>query len=253
MGIRTGLWTIDPPTDFEPVARAAPHYDTIVCGGTEAMEILASRGIDLAHWLPFACAPRHHRPLELSAEARNRFGSEVAFVGSHYPNRARILERLADLDLGIWGPGWHRLPDAHPLRARIRGEHVGPEDWVRIYAASEIVVIVHYQDGTTPCHQASPKVYETLACGALALVDDQRDVFDLFRDGEHLVRFSDEDDLVVKVRRYLSAPGERRRIAEAGRREVLARHTYRHRVEHLTALVRGDAFPRSCPSRAADP
>lgn len=236
-GISTVLWTIDAPADFDPVLRAAPHYDLVVCGGTEAVQLLERGGVRDARWLPFGCAPRHHHPVTLSGEDRSRFGARVAFVGSYYPNRAEVLASIADLDLAIWGPGWDRLPEDHPLSPRIRGRHVAPAEWAKIYAASEIVVIVHFQDGHTPCRQASPKVYETLACGAFALVDDQPDVFSLFEDGRHLARFDDPGDLVAKVRFFLERPEDRARIADAGREAVISKHTYRHRVAALMEML----------------
>jgi spore maturation protein CgeB len=214
-GVTTVLWTIDPPTDFEPVLRAAPRYDAIVCGGTEAIELLDQGGVAGATWLPFACAPAHHHAPSLTDDDRERFGSDIAFVGSH------------------WGPGWTRLPDAHPLRPRVRGDHVEPSEWAKIYAASRAVVIIHYQDEGVPCYQASPKVYETLACGGLAVVDAQEDVFTLFEDGHHLVRFENPDDLAAKIEGCLARPERCDAIARNGREEVLAKHTYRHRVQSL--------------------
>jgi glycosyltransferase involved in cell wall biosynthesis len=232
-GVATVLWTIDAPTDFGPVVKAAPHYDSVVCGGTEAIELLEQAGVTGATWLPFACSPARHRAPALSADDRERFGADVAFVGSHYPNRADVLARLANLDLAIWGPGWNRLPEADPLRSRLRDDHVDPEDWAKIYAASRVVVIIHYQDGRVPCHQASPKVYETLACGGFAVVDDQKDVFALFEDGYHLVRFRDPDRLAAEIEALLSRPDHCTSIARRGREEVLSKHTYRHRVQSL--------------------
>ena len=35
--------------------------------------------------------------------------TDVVFVGSHYPNREVVLNRLIDFDLAIWGPGWRLL------------------------------------------------------------------------------------------------------------------------------------------------
>jgi len=87
------------------------------------------------------------------------------------------------------------------------------------------------------CHQASPKVYETLACGAFLLVDSQRDVLSLFEDAEHLVCFSGVDDLRYLAEYYLARPEERKIIQRAGRREVLAKHTYRHRMERLFEAI----------------
>jgi spore maturation protein CgeB len=232
-GVAAALWTIDAPTDFDPVIEAAPHYDAVVCGGTEAVELMEQAGISGATWLPFACSPEHHRAPALSGEDRERFGSDVAFVGSYYPNRADVLSRLAKLDLALWGPGWDRLPGSHPLRAHLRGGHVEPADWARIYAASRVVVIVHYQDGRVPCYQASPKVYEALACGGFVVVDDQKDVFQLFEDGRHLVRFRNPDALPARIADWLARPDRCASIARCGRDEVLSNHTYRHRVQSL--------------------
>ena len=245
LGIATALWTIDAPVDFDPVLRAAPHYDRVVCGGTEAVELLRGGGVGSAEWLPFACAPRHHHPVTISDGDRRRFGSDVAFVGSYYPNRAEVLRSLTELDLGIWGPGWDRLPSDDRLALKVRGGDVSPADWSKIYSAANIVVVTHYQDGHTPCFQASPKVFESLACGAFVVVDDQKDVFSLFEDGRHLVRFRDPGDLLEQVRHWVERPDDRERIASAGRESAIGKHTYRHRVASLLDRLRGPGGERS--------
>jgi spore maturation protein CgeB len=103
------------------------------------------------------------------------------------------------------------------------------------------VLVIRYPDGHYPVHQASPRVFEALACGAFVLTDQQKDVLALFREGEHLVAFSDAADLDRKIEYYLAHPGERQRIAAAGRAEVLRRHTYTHRIARLLEIV--DAAP----------
>jgi len=97
---------------------------------------------------------------------------------------------------------------------------------------------VHYQDGRSPCYQASPRVFETMACGAFLLCDAQRDVVTLFKDGEHLALFNDGRDLRRQIAHYLAHPLERARIAEQGHRETMKNHTYRHRIERILAMVR---------------
>jgi spore maturation protein CgeB len=233
LSIATALWTIDAPTEFDSVLRAAPHYDRVVCGGTEAVELLQRSGVESAEWLPFACAPRHHHPVSPTDEDRGRFGNDVAFVGSYYPNRAEALRAVADLDLAIWGPGWERLAVDDPLASTVRGGHLSHAEWSRVYSVSKVVIVVHYQDGRTPCFQASPKVFEALACGAFVVVDDQKDVFSLFEDGRHLVRFQGPGDLVEKVRDWLDRPDDRERIASTGREAAISKHTYRQRVSSL--------------------
>ncbi|HTU00908.1 MAG TPA: glycosyltransferase [Candidatus Sulfotelmatobacter sp.] len=244
-GSVTVLWTIDPPRQGDPRFAVAPAFDFVFCGGTEMIEALKICKLPQApHWLPFACDPDLHHPLELSPDDRDRYGCDIAFVGSlHrqlYPNRITMLEALAGFDLAVWGPGATAIPAESPLLGRIRGDQTPYEVWTRIYSAARIVLCAHYdRPGLAGCLQASPRVYEALACGAFLLCDDQPDVRALFEDGRHLVTYRSLDHLREQARYYLHHERERRQIAECGRAEVLARHTYRHRVAALLATVMG--------------
>ena len=237
--IVTALWTTDPPKGRVPHLAAAPHYDHVFCQGSEFVDLLRERGIDSARWLPVGCEPASHHPVELTEEERRLWGSDVVFVGSHYPEREALFEALADFDLALWGPGWEKLRKGSPLRSRVRKAHTAPTEWIKIYGASRIVLATHYRDpeGVVPVHQASPRVFEALACGAFLICDRQRDVFDLFRDGEHLAGFDDGADLAKKVLYYLAHPEERQAIARRGHEEVMRRHTYVRRIETLLAAL----------------
>ena len=90
------------------------------------------------------------------------------------------------------------------------------------------------------------RVFEAVACGSLLVTNDlaQNGLDELLRDGEHLVTYRDDDELIERVRCYLDNPDEREAIAERGMEEALARHTYRHRMERVLDATDG---PR--PSR----
>jgi spore maturation protein CgeB len=236
-GIITVLWTIDAPIDFQTVLNAAPRYDHIFCQGTEAIEILSQHSISNAHWLPMAADVDDHHAVEVTDRIKAAYGNDVAFVGSYYPNRAEILTHLAMFNLGIWGPGWDHLLKEHPLHKTVRGGPIKPVEWVKVFSASRIAVVIHYQDGAIPCHQISPKVFEAMACGIFVLVDDQKDVFRVFEDGKHLVKFTSVGDLKEKITYYLKNPEERKTIAMAGRAEIQKKHTYSHRVQQLLSIV----------------
>jgi spore maturation protein CgeB len=232
-GIHTVLWTIDPPTNFAPILKAAPYYKRRFCQGSEAIELLGRIGLNDAQLLPMAYDPDMHKPVILTDDEKKRYGNDVVFVGSYYPNRGELFSALADFDLGIWGPGWDAVQETSRLRTCIRGGSVTPEEFVKIYCASKIVVVCHYQDGTTPCYQTSPKVFEIMACGTFLLVDNQRDVFALFEEGRHCATFSNTADLIQKATYYLSHDAERLRIAGCGREETLAKHSYAHRIQKI--------------------
>ena len=239
LGIVCILWTIDAPNNFQPIINAAPFYDHIFCQGTEAIELLDNAGIRGAQWLPMASDPDYHSPAECSFSDKEKYGSDLVFVGSCYPERASIFETISEFDLAIWGPGWENLHSNSPLRRCIRGAHTTPAEWLKIYNTSKIILATHYHnpENRFPVYQASPRVFEALACGAFVICDDQRDVFSLFQDGKDLVRFLDALDLVRKVNRYLFHPEERKKIAERGRQNILENHTYVHRIHKLLSHI----------------
>ena len=155
---------------------------------------------------------------------------------------AALFEHLAAqrvCDFALWGPGWDALPPTSPLRRHLRGLHTRPDEWLKIYSASKIVISAHYRDprGAIPVYQASPRVFEIMACGAFQLCDDQRDVFALFKDGHDLVKFTDAQDLVAKAQYYLEHSEERSAIAAQGRKTVLSRHTYQDRIRELLEKI----------------
>ncbi len=235
LGILCILWTTDAPHPqfFANIIRTAPFYDRVFCAGSEAVDLLAVSGYFQTRWLPFAADPGLHVPVILTSEDRVRYERLVSFVGSYYPNRQEILESLVEFRPGIWGPHWDKV-DAHSLLFPfIEARPVDFSEWIKIYTAARIVIVIHYQDGQVPCHQASPKLFEAMACGAFVICDSQKDARQLFRDGEHVVFFAGVNDLKEKVRYYLEHPQERQKIAEAGRQEVTAKHAYECRIKEL--------------------
>jgi spore maturation protein CgeB len=238
-GILTVLWTIDAPINFRPILKTASSYDHIFCQGTEAIELLEKHGIRGAYWLPMACDPDFHMPVELAKGDKISYGHDLCFVGSYYPIRADLFEELSEFDFGLWGPGWDRLSSEPPLRNLFKGGMVRQETWLKIYSSSKIVLATHYldQENRFPVYQASPRVFEALACRCFLLVDRQKDVFALFNDGEHLVGFDSVDDLKEKIRYYLSHSEQREKIAEQGYKEVLEKHTFVHRINEMLSKI----------------
>ena len=237
LGIRTVLWTIDAPLDFKPILDAAPFYDIIFCGGTEAQELLARSRVQKSYWLPFACDPDIHKPVDQESGEEKKWGSKVSYVGSYYPNRAQVLKEISDFDLKILGPGWDKLARLSPLKKLATDTKLKPEEWTKIFSKSHINIIIHYQDGNTLCYQAAPRVYEVLACRSFLLVDNQKDVKSLFQDGKHLVIYRNIEDLREKVTYYLNQHKEREKIASQGYEEVVRKHTYLHRLKEMFSVI----------------
>lgn len=235
--IKSILWTTDVSADYAYVKEQLPLYDHIFCAGTEAIEKFKSYGITNAIWIPFACHPKLHHPVKLSKDDRHQYARDIVFVGSHYPNREEMFEPLADLNIGIWGPGWEKIKPNSPLKEKIISQRINYPEWIKIFSATKISVVTHFNDNKIPCYQASPKLYESMACGAFTLVDQQSDALKLFKDKEHLVYYNEKIDLREKILYYLAHPEQRKTIAKQGYQETITNHTYPHRLQEILNIT----------------
>ena len=72
-------------------------------------------------------------------------------------------------------------------------------------------------------------------------MDEKADVLALFKNGQHLDSYKDPDEAVKQTDFYLRNSEKRNAIAEAGRKEVLKKHTYRHRIEEMLSIINSKA------------
>jgi spore maturation protein CgeB len=233
-------WFIDYPPNFDIAQKVFKHYDHFFVSTSYAMIKHRELGNTTVRTLDVACDPQVHTKLALSDKDVRKYGNDVVFVGSYYPERESALSSLDGFDVGIWGPSWEKLSTSQTLKGFIKGGQTTPEEWVKIYNASKIVLNINYGFGRLPeldCNPGSTKLFEIPACGAFELVDNKKAITDQFEDGRHLVTFSDTTDLKQKIRYYLDHAQERECIAANGRKEVLAKHTYKDRMREMLSVV----------------
>jgi glycosyltransferase involved in cell wall biosynthesis len=205
-------WAVDTHRDFDVRLERARRADFVFAAQRDGAERLRREGVETAVWLPLGCDPEIHRRHDIDKE------HDIAFVGHVFPGpRADLLELLA---------------------ARFPNHFIGQvylEEMARTYSASRIVF------NRSILNDVNMRVFEALACGSLLVTNDlsENGQGELFRDGEHLVTYRSGEELVEKVAYYLEHEDERERIASAGRAEVMAKYTYRHRVERLLSEVSG--------------
>ena len=89
------------------------------------------------------------------------------------------------------------------------------------------------------------RIFEGMGCGALVITDFVPGMEMLFEDRKHLVLFHSQEELLERVDYYLNHPDEAQRIAAAGHRLLLGRHTYEHRAREIVELVRHHGAART--------
>lgn len=84
------------------------------------------------------------------------------------------------------------------------------------------------------------RVFEALICGSALLTERiGNGLLELFREDEHLFCYKRGDavDAAAQAKRISADPALRRRVAEAGREEVLTNHLPEHRAKQLEQII----------------
>ena len=214
VGCPTAYLSIDTWHDAREFV-VARHYDFVFIAQRALIKYMRMSGCRHVFWLPLACDPAAHYlvPAEETCD--------LAFVGRYhfFANRQR-LARLQLLERHFQ-VGYYYGLDA--------------KDMARAYGMARLIF------NASIAKDVNMRVFEALATGKPLLTNREAEVnglFDLFEDGKHLIAYADAD-LVTLVQRCLGDPAWANAIGQAGRREVLEKHTYVHRVNTLLETVAG--------------
>jgi len=158
----------------------------------------------------FGYEPLVHRPMKLDPLALNRYGADVAFIGTFEPHRAAELESLVSRDFSwqfrLWGGYWERLPAASLLRQYWQNHYIQEAEIPVIYAASKIALhwVGWEPHGSDPAlqkgDQHNSRTFQIAACGsAMMLAQRTKQHSQLFEEDREAVYFDDVDELRAKL------------------------------------------------------
>jgi Glycosyl transferase family 2/Glycosyl transferases group 1 len=248
-----GLWPYVPhgADDELNVLWSISHPDLLTVAECDAFDLVATPSARHAEQLagqtstPVVVVEQATDPVVFFPEADTRHERELVLVGNSRGTFRPILRDLlpTDRDLAVWGQQWERFL---PPRL-IAGQHLPNDEVRRAYSSAAIVLNDHWDDMREQ-GIISNRVFDALACGALVVSDHLPELEARF--GDAVVTCRTRDELQASVARLLADPAERAERAAAGRAQVLAAHTFRHRVEALLAsiapLKTGSAQPILC-------
>ncbi|MCS7207308.1 MAG: glycosyltransferase [Dehalococcoidia bacterium] len=210
---------------------AVPFYHAHVITNRLVIPELEKRGAQKIVITEFGYDPSLHRPPNLTSEERQRYGSDVVFVGHWEPHYEKMLSALhqAGVAVRVWGPGWRR---AHSFPRGVLGPPVYGEEYVKVLGASKICLGLLSKWNH---NQSASRTFEIPAVGAFLLAERTEDHLRYFAEDKEAVFFSSAEELVEKARYYLTHEEERLRIARAGRERCL-RSPYTH-TDRMRAVL----------------
>jgi len=237
---RLVVWHGDSPfyalTSNANIIFSLQFYDLCLVFDPYYIPAVEKAGAKRVEYLPFGCEPTIHRSMDLRAQDREVYKSDVCFIGGYqgqYSKRTKLLSTLTDLDLRVWGMGWDRALEP-ALRKCATGRPVYGQELAKVYSASGIVVNIHHEQSVWGVNM---RTFEATACGAFLLTDSLAELSKLYDVGGEVVCYENTLDLRNKIGYYLQNPQERREIARRGQRKACDAHTYRHRMEELLRII----------------
>ena len=149
--------------------------------------------------------------------------------------RLRCVRAILPLSPLIVGDrGWQDL--LGPPRAWFYHAELGYYDQVpRLYPASAVNFNCTSKQMKGAVNQ---RVFDVPATRSFLLTDYRAQVENLFDPCREICCFHSPDEALALAERFLAAPAERKAIAAAAHRRVLAEHTYEHRLTALAAQMR---------------
>jgi spore maturation protein CgeB len=237
----TAMWFVENYRHLTYWQQLAAGYDFwFVIQQEPCIAALKQAGAKEVRYLPMAADPSVHRPLELTQDEREEYGSDVSFVGAGYANRREIFPRLLghDWTFKLWGNEWDGATDLIPVLQR-NGARIDTDTCQKVFNASAVNLNLHSWAGAgldPDGDFVNPRTFELAASGAFQLTDRRSLMSNLFTESE-MATVSSPDELPGKIARWLAEPEQRVAMAAQARRRVLAEHTYVHRMRDLLSKI----------------
>lgn len=160
----------------------------------------------------------------------NNTGDFQERTGQGYAGRLDLINAIVaqGINLHLFGKGWDDLSNKpgvylHPF--------VNDVEFSKACAAAKITL--GYNTNQAYMYTSWRRPLNSMASGAFHLTRYFPGLETVFENGKHLVWFNSIPKAVELIEYYLVHDEEREKIAEAGRLEVLAHHTWDKRIEEM--------------------
>ena len=182
-----------------------------------------------AHWVPHAAKPLPtNTPIRPAAERVNR----LLFVAAQTPYRQSVIAGIT-APITLIGPGWGGLGDTvHEVQNR----RIDTAALLDAYGTHRAVLNAHNEHNTLS--GLNQRHFDPYLFATPVLSDPQPDLSACFEIGREILVWESLEQLNELHDRIRHDPGLAMQVGEAGRRRVLAEHSYGQRLTQLAALVR---------------
>ncbi len=199
--------------------RSLPLYDMYFTTKSYGVSELKRLGCRDVRFIGNAYDPHIHRPVKVCDGDRINLGGPVGFIGQWEQERAKSLCFLAEkgIDVRVWGYTWGR-PKHRLARLCLENRPLWSRDYARAICVFDINLCFLRKANRD---LQTTRSIEIPACGGFMLAERTDEHLALFEEGKEAEFFENDEELLDKVRYYLSHPQQRKKIAAAGQERCL--------------------------------
>lgn len=175
-------------------------------------------------YLPSANDNLLYYPVKVNKEEKNKFGSDIVFIGTFSTNEKRgsWLNKLCreGYNVKVYGNRWDRCLKCSCLKKndKLAYKAFYGENFSKIINSSKII-INFLREHNKDSHNS--RTFEIIACKGFMLHErNRKEAIDFIKDKKEAVFFGSYKEMKEKIDYYLKNNKEREKIAEAGYKRV---------------------------------
>ena len=227
------------------------HFTYVLTTSIQGGDSLRSRGHRNAIYLPLAVNHTVYRNLHRPQNY------EVSFVGQFHPYRKWLIDAIkrAGIPVAVWGAGWKGGRISQDKMVEVFNQTKVslnlPNDisWDFRYLLSSPLALKNTLRSKKAFSAGNLRLLELASCGAFQIAYYWEGLERLMEIGTELALFLGPEQLVDRVKYYLSRPDERADMARRAHERTIRDHTLQLRFQELFGKLGLDRVPRSPGTR----
>lgn len=226
---------------FIAYRRSIPYYD--LCAVVRAENVAEARALGAKDVLRVyrSADEESHASRPLNDADRQKWHSDVMFLGTWFPERGPFLSELARLGvpLTIRGANWNKAAEWPELRKFWKGGQIQGDDYAKAIQCARVNLGL-LSKGNRDLH--TTRSLEIPAIGGLLCAERTNEHLEMYTEGEEALFWSSAEECAAVCIAILEDEPRRQRIAAAGHARGLAEGYYNQNVMK-TLIERALAAP----------
>jgi len=220
----TFLWNPDPKPTIEHVPEVIEHARNCTyssCTSKSVAEWFESCGVEKCHHIIEGLDYDVLRPVELD----KNYEATISFIGTKTEERDKYYVHLkkAGYNTKFYGPDYS-------------GAEVVDDEFAKVCSSSKYMLSLNTYNNIP--YYFSDRIIRLLGCGSFVFhLDNTGTLNDYFQDMKEIVYFSDENDLLEKIKMIEADEELYKSIATAGYDRVMREYTWDNTIQQIIKVI----------------